>query len=145
MIENNNRWVDMADIFIPTPKTKGFESEVLVRDIWDAPVTHDEVDEQAAELPRVGYLVRMRTGEKIPLGNASFTIGKGSSADYKIEGNSAISRIHAQISVIGGSYYITDMGSANHTFVDETPVTSTVKLHDNAVIRMADEDFIFHG
>ena len=41
MIENNNRWVDMADIFIPTPKTKGFESEVLVRDIWDAPVTHD--------------------------------------------------------------------------------------------------------
>lgn len=145
MANQNTRWVRVSQLQIPPLKRTGFESNVLKRDIWKHPQELHEEETEAAEagMKRVALLVRMKTMEEIPLGRDGFTLGRGPSANYSIDNNSQISRIHAQISFINQDYYITDMGSATHTYVDEVPITSTVKLKHNTVIRLADENFIF--
>ena len=149
VLKNADRWVDVSQISIPPRGNGAFESDVLSREVWEVPdadaasdVTETEL-QTAIEEPSEAYLMRMKTGEKILLGAESLTIGSGSGADYIIEENTGIERVHAQISPINGSYYITDMGSSAGTFIDGVPVVSTVKLEGNKVLRLADEDFIF--
>ena len=156
-MNKKNRWVELNQISIPPRGSGEFESDVLEREIWTAAKSPDVTDLQQTELlnadpeqtelqqdePFGAYLLRMKTDEKIPLGEDSLTIGSGTGADYIIEDNDGIERVHAQISPINGMYYITDMGTNAGTFIDGVPLTSTKKLEGNIVIRLADEDFIF--
>lgn len=156
-MNNKNRWVELNQISIPPRGNGGFESDILEREIWAVSRSPEVTELQETELlqtdpeqtelqkdePLGAYLLRMRTDEKIPLGDDSLTIGSGTGADYIIEDNDNIERVHAQISPINGMYYITDMGTNAGTFIDGVPLTSTKKLEGNIVIRLADEDFIF--
>lgn len=151
-INNKDRWVELNQISIPPRGNSAFESDVLEREIWAAAKaaevtellkSNPEQTELQQDEPFSAYLLRMKTDEKIPLGEDSLTIGSGSGADYIIEDNDNIGRVHAQISPINGMYYITDMGTNAGTFIDGVPLTSTKKLEGNIVIRLADEDFIF--
>lgn len=58
--------------------------------------------------------------------------------------NPAISRVHCKVSFNGGRYYITDMGSANGTFVNQQRLEKqqTVELHNGDYLRLANSDFI---
>lgn len=142
MNENRrNRWINPARIAIPPRGDGSFESAVLERDIWKRPSAPER--KPVSGEPSDAYLMRMKTGENVFLRSTSFSIGSGDNADYRIIDNENIDRVHAQINVINGEYFITDMGSEGGTQLDGVPVASTTKLEHNKVIRMADEDFIF--
>jgi hypothetical protein len=91
-------------------------------------------------------LIRSNTGEKVVINKKVFCIGKADQGvDYKIIGNKSISRRHAYITCINGAYYVRDNNSTNHVYVDGKQIYSNVEveLHDNNVIRISNEDFIF--
>ncbi len=92
-------------------------------------------------------LVRAKTGETYELLLPSI-IGKGSAADCKISGNSAISRKHIEISksdINDQIYMLTVLGSTNKTAIDnETiPTGNSKEIIDGQTITLADEDFVF--
>ena len=91
--------------------------------------------------------VRKSTGERIIFTKDKFTIGKSKvSADYSIENNSAISRTHVEIIKKNGVNYMKDLGSTNGTFVDGKRLAPNeeVLLKNGLVVRMGDEEFVFH-
>jgi len=97
--------------------------------------------------PVTPYLLRNKNSEKIMLTKPSFRIGKERSfVDYFIADNTAISRCHAQIVNRDGEYFVIDMNSTNHTFVNAMMINSNeeVKLSDGDKVRLANEDFEFH-
>lgn len=152
------RWIDIDQIEIPKIMHKGFEADVLERDLWTGRQDSEPVREaepvvspeasgapEAVEKPEpVIKLIRVNSPEQeeIRVGWDMFTIGKSQKADYTISGNSAISRIHAMIYKEGDTYYLEDQGSLNHTYIDEEMVTAPYPLRDGLVVRLANEDFI---
>ena len=92
------------------------------------------------------YLIREKNNEKIYLNKLRFRIGKEKSyVDYFIADNTAISRSHADIITSGNEFYIVDMNSTNHTFVNNEMIASgsEVRLTNGDNIRLANETFTF--
>lgn len=74
-----------------------------------------------------------------------YLIGKNPSmVNGAVTHNPAISRIHCKISYINGKYYLTDMGSANGTFLNQNRLNKqeTRELHSGDYVRLANSDFI---
>ena len=97
----------------------------------------------ASPAPQQAYFHRLRTRELAPIHNV-LRIGKErSSADFFIGNNAAISRRHAVIEQRGTSYYITDLNSTNHTFINgqPIPVNMPVEIRPGMTIQLADEQF----
>lgn len=100
-----------------------------------------------SELPSTPYLVRKKTGERIPVNKNSFKIGKDeNSVDYCIRNNPTVSRSHADIVKKQDGYYIVDRGSLNHTFLNGRVVDPkrARKLKKGDLIQIANEIFTFH-
>lgn len=89
------------------------------------------------------YVKRLKTNELIMINQDEFILGKGSKADYIVVNNPAISRNHALIYQEDDGYYLKDLNSSNHTFVDEEVLEATVKLEDGMQFKLADEYFQF--
>lgn len=91
------------------------------------------------------YLIRRLNGEKRLLSNKVNRIGRDHEAvDIYVGNNTAIGRVHAQISQADGKWYIEDLASRNHTYVNHVMVRgSRSLLHNGDVIALADEDFDF--
>ena len=69
-------------------------------------------------------LIRARTKECVTIDKEYFYIGKEASAvDYCIDDNAAISRSHACIVYKNSRYYIRDLDSTNHTYVNNLQVS----------------------
>ena len=101
----------------------------------------------AAVAPSQPYLLRCKTGEKIPLNKPVFRIGKEKSyVDYCIADNKAISRSHANVIFKNGKYYVVDTNSTNHTYVNGKILPSNMEMEiaHGMKIRLADEEFEFH-
>lgn len=93
-----------------------------------------------------GWLIRIRTDERIPLTKLLFIVGKEPSyADYVVKDNSAVSRNHASFSVRDGRYYVRDNNSTNRTYVDgiSIPPRKEVEIFNDNKIRLGNEEFIF--
>lgn len=94
-----------------------------------------------AELECVGF------GKTVPLQKVSFVIGRSpQEVDLCIADNKTVGRRHAAISYRDGWYYITDLKSLNHVYLDEKqilPETET-QLYDRARIMLGNEVFVFH-
>lgn len=93
-----------------------------------------------------GFLCRKSLDQKIEIDRAEFCIGKSREhTDYCIRDNSFISRQHAKIVCKGKDFYITDLHSLNHTYVNQKKLQEgqTEVLTDGTVIRLANEEFIF--
>lgn len=94
----------------------------------------------------VPYLVRVNTNERIMLNKPVFKIGKASrGVDYTVDGNGAISRVHAIITQRDDVCYIKDNKSTNHTYVNNQMVeegTEEILTHDS-LVRLGDEEFTF--
>ena len=94
----------------------------------------------------VPHIVRKNTGEAINITKPEFAIGKSKTkADYVIENNSAISRVHCIIVQKDGVNYIKDNNSTNHTYVNgvELEPGKEVLLKNKTVIQLGDEEFTF--
>ncbi len=58
--------------------------------------------------------------------------------------NPAISRVHCKITFAQGRYYLTDMGSANGTFINQQRLEKqqTVEINSGDYLKLANSDFI---
>lgn len=93
------------------------------------------------------YIVRQMTNEKVMLRKPVFKLGKEQSfVDYCIMNNPTISRSHANIIRKGNDYYIVDMNSKNHTYVNGMMILSgqEVKLEHGDKIALSNENFEFY-
>lgn len=91
-------------------------------------------------------LKRVKTGEQILISKQVFKIGTEKNfVDYCVKDNPAISRSHANIVIENEEYYIMDMNSKNHTFVNGRLLRDAkkVKLIHGSRILLADEEFEF--
>lgn len=93
------------------------------------------------------YLKRIKTQEHIMIDKQVFKIGKERSfVDYCVFDNQTISRSHANIVMENDEYYIMDMNSKNHTYVNGRMIHSgdKVKLIPGSHIRLSNEEFEFY-
>ena len=91
-------------------------------------------------------LVHAGDHQEIKITKPLFTIGKGyGKVDYFVENNPAVSRQHARIEYRDGSFFIVDMNSTNHVFVDGQMIQAQtpVQIRDGQIIRLADEVYTF--
>lgn len=98
------------------------------------------------QAPINAYLYRSRTGESVAITSDKFRVGKNTEGiEYRVDGNTNISRFHAVITRSNESYFIEDLGSTNYTFVNSVRIMPNRKqqLQSNDVIYLADEEFIF--
>ena len=58
--------------------------------------------------------------------------------------NPAISRVHCKISYVQGHYYLTDVGSANGTYINQHKVEphQTVEISNGDYLKLANSDFV---
>jgi two-component system cell cycle response regulator len=68
-------------------------------------------------------------GATIPVRATRLTIGRGAQAGLQLD-DSALSRLHAEITRIDGAWHVRDLGSTNGTWVDGTRVVEAVRLSD---------------
>lgn len=92
------------------------------------------------------YLIRINTDERIMITKQNFKIGKASmGVDYTVQGNGAVSRVHAVISNKDDVYYIKDNKSTNHTYVNNKILEegqNELLTHDCTIL-LGDEEFTF--
>ncbi|MBQ0066224.1 MAG: FHA domain-containing protein [Firmicutes bacterium] len=90
---------------------------------------------------------RLLTEEEKVVEGDEFYLGKSNKlTGFSISGNSAISRRHAVIFKEEDGFYIMDLESINHTFVNNRKVKlgDKVKLSNGDIIQLANERFEFH-
>lgn len=145
-------WKERSEVLVPEVRRKGFADQIIIRKSVEpirrqAPVPN--TDEEATVLvfqglePRA-YIKRQKTGEEIEVKKTGFVIGKSTEADYVIKDNATVSRKHAKITYTPDGYFLEDMGSSNHVFVDGCRITEPIKLTVDMVFRLSeDEDFEF--
>lgn len=93
---------------------------------------------------KMGTLIRVKTGEKIPLNKGYFTIGKDSlHADYYVKDNGTISRQHAAIRQTNNGIFLEDCNSTNGTWLNGVKLEKggKQKLSNGSVIKISNEEF----
>ncbi len=93
------------------------------------------------------YLIRVSTGERININRSNFKLGRSKkNADYFMEGNDTISKVHAYITNKANQYFIVDNASSNRTFLNGkviNPIEENRLAHESK-IRLAKEEFVFY-
>lgn len=90
-------------------------------------------------------LKRLSTSEDIYINKPVFRIGKDRNvADYFVD-NPAVSRNHADIMTKDNRYYIVDLKSKNKTYINGSaiPINVESEIHNDDLLTLADEEFIF--
>lgn len=81
----------------------------------------------------------------LQINSDEYVIGKSADkVDGVISFNKAISRVHCKITYQNGNYYITDLGSANGTFVNSKriPAQCPEIIKNGDAVRLANSDFL---
>lgn len=109
--------------------------------------TPEEEKKPAPGVPKaMPYIIRVNTKERVMVNKAVFKLGKANrGVDFTIDGNGAISRIHAIIYQRDDGCYLKDNKATNATLVDGVKLEEgqEVKLKNDATITIGGEDFIF--
>lgn len=155
-------WKETTDEMIPPIEKRRFREKVIIRKPVDPirPKTESGVDEEGtvyilnhsgkeddsttilgSDAMKKLFLTRLRTGEKIEMTSTPFVVGKGRDSDYLIIGNPTISRRHAIIEKTGEEFFVEDLQSSNHTFIDGEQLEGRYKLTDQMIIQLSDEKF----
>lgn len=72
------------------------------------------------------------------------TVGRDESVDVSLSDDDQVSRVHAELDLIGGAWVVVDDGlSTNGTFVNDERVGSRRRLADRDVIRVGDTGLLF--
>lgn len=96
---------------------------------------------------RFPTLFRVLTNETIIVNKPVYRIGKEKSyVDYFVTNNIAVSRSHADIITRGGKFFIKDLNSKNHTYINnqELPIMFEVEIHDGDRLKLGNEEFVFN-
>lgn len=91
-------------------------------------------------------LYRVLTEETISVNKPVYRLGKEKSyVDYFVTNNIAVSRSHADIITRGKQYFVKDLNSKNHTYINgkELPVHCEIEIHDGDNLKLGNEEFIF--
>lgn len=86
-------------------------------------------------------------GQTVPVDNIPFYIGRSASGvDLCIADNKTVGRIHAVISYHDGVFYIKDLNSLNHVYLNGTQIqpNQETKLNSDTKILLGNEELIFH-
>ncbi len=87
-----------------------------------------------------------RKDQEIPLTKEETVIGKNPyMVDAVVDYNPAVSRVHCKISAAGGSWRVTDMGSANGTYINGIRLLprESGDITNGDIIRLATSEFRF--
>lgn len=131
------------EVYKQVKRGKPGQSRVLNSKQWETESNTAVL--QPSEMPK-SYLIRMNTQERAEISKDVFKIGKDYRyVDFPVAGNSAVSRIHANILKRDEKYYIQDNHSTNKTYVNGIAVQSEqeVGITDGDKIILADEPFEF--
>ena len=121
----------------------------VLDDLMSAPVhpSSSELPRIASDVPRSAYgprvtLVRER-GTRYEITEFPATVGKGSAANVRIEGNTAISRVHLLVRYTGQCFAVEDKNSTNGTCINGNRLEpgELVKLKSGDKIKMGNEVF----
>ena len=147
-------WKDKSEVYIPPIKKQGFTEDVILRNInlrEEENLIPDleenaDIDEDATVFApfkvRCLILERVKTGKQIKVDSGEFTIGKQTENDYVIKDNPMISRKHARIYQRDCNFWLEDLNSLNHTFVNDKVISEPVKLIPGMKFRLSlDEEF----
>lgn len=114
---------------------------------WEGTVSLDDADERTVfmDAPVQFGPTLTHQNRRIELTRLPFSIGK-TECSLNLN-NPKVSRLHATILQEGGSYYIRDEGSTNHTYVDGTilPPYTPYPLSSHATILLANEELRFEA
>ena len=154
MSEYMKGWKRVEEVEIPRVQKKGFTENVLIRKfIPPVDETEEEIESYFGEEPTVllqqdtkicAFLKRKKTGEIVEIAKPEFVIGKSAEADYVIKDNPTISRKHLKIIQKEDGYWMEDLQSANHSYVNEKEMKEPVRLVDEMKFRLSsDEEFEF--
>ena len=151
VIQNTTNDVETTEVMSDRPiSAEAEEEEEVVSDsILGQAIPQsvvEEIDMGGASIKPTPYLIRVNTEERIMIPKHTFKIGKASiGMDYRISGNSAVSRNHATIYVKDGVYYVKDNKSTNHTYINGIIVDDAIDqmLTHDATVTFGDEEFIF--
>ena len=86
------------------------------------------------------------SNQSVEINKPAFRIGKERNyVDYFIANNPAVSRNHADIITRGDRYYIKDLNSKNHTYVNDERISAQmeIEIFTGDRIRIANEELIF--
>jgi serine phosphatase RsbU (regulator of sigma subunit) len=83
-------------------------------------------------------------GEQIPLDGELLVIGRDADTCQIVIPHHAVSRRHAQITRTQGHYYIEDLKSRNHTYVNNKEVAARTALKPDDRIKICDFLFRYH-
>ena len=84
-------------------------------------------------------------GQRLPLDKPTIVLGREAKDCDFVIANQAVSRVHAQISLIDGRYVIEDLKSRNKTYVNNQLVESRTALNENDRIKICDFLATFHS
>lgn len=96
---------------------------------------------------RYPKLYRVLTEETISINKPVFRLGKEKSyVDYFVTNNIAVSRSHADIVTRGNRFFVIDLNSKNHTFINDQklPAHCEIEINDGDRLRLGNEEFVFH-
>lgn len=106
-----------------------------------------ELPRIASDVPRSAYgpriaLIRER-GTRYDITEFPATVGKGSAANVRIEGNTAISRVHLLVRYTGQCFAVEDKNSTNGTCINGNRLEpgELVKLKNGDKLKMGNEVF----
>lgn len=91
-------------------------------------------------------LLRVLTEETIRINKTVFRLGKKEGyVDYRVTDNNTVSRTHADIITRGYKYFVIDLESKNHTYINDQmlAVNCETEIHDGDRLKLANEEFIF--
>jgi pSer/pThr/pTyr-binding forkhead associated (FHA) protein len=92
-------------------------------------------------------VLRVASGEQILVGLAErerVSIGRDDGVDVSLDGDDEVSRVHAELELVGGSWVVRDDGlSTNGTFVNDERVSSRRRLVDRDLIKAGGTGILF--
>lgn len=106
---------------------------------FTAPLATENV---APRVDLAGAAHLRRDDHVIPLDKPFVTLGRSVENDIILESDD-VSRQHAHIKLRQGRYVLTDLNSANGTYVNGRPVADAYVLHDGDRLRLAHVELIF--
>lgn len=91
-------------------------------------------------------LYRVLTDEIVNINKLVFRIGREKSyVDYFVTNNNAVSRSHADIIIRSGKYYVKDLNSKYHTYINgsQIPVNVETEILYGDKLTLGNEEFVF--